>query len=160
MEFTPRNHLCSLWDASGRCRSLECRFFLVCALSTRIETEVARLDSKVGVLKKSSASQKSKNAELSKKLDKVMGKMEENEAAVGRKDFNANEHLRSSREREEEESLGIRSKRPLDQNGLNQNGLYRNGPLPKRPLPQTASNQNGPLPKRPLPKTASNWNDL
>ena len=36
------------------------------ALSTRIDTEVARLDSKVSVLKKSSASQKSKNAELSK----------------------------------------------------------------------------------------------
>ena len=35
---------------------------------------------------------------------------------------------------------GIRSKRPLDQNGLNQNGLYGNGPLPKRPLPKTASN--------------------
>ena len=43
------------------------------------------LDSEVGVLKKSSASQKSKNAELSKKLDKVMGKMEENEAAVEQK---------------------------------------------------------------------------
>ena len=59
-----------------------------------------------------------------------MGKMEENEAAVEQKRLraektsNANEHLRSSREREEEESLGIRSKRPLDQNGLNQNGLY------------------------------------
>ena len=38
---------------------------------------------------------------------------------------------------------GIRSKRPLDQNGLNQNGLYGNGPLPKRPLPKTASTQNG-----------------
>ena len=55
------------------------------ALSTRIDTEVARLDSEVGVLKKSSASQKSKNAELSKKMDKVMGKMEENEAAVEQK---------------------------------------------------------------------------
>ena len=55
------------------------------SLSTRIDTEVARLDSEVGVRKKSSASQKSKNAELSKKLDKVMGKMEENEAAVEQK---------------------------------------------------------------------------
>ena len=55
------------------------------ALSTRIDTEVARLDSEVGVLKKSSASQKSKNAELSENLDKVMGKMEEYEVAVEQK---------------------------------------------------------------------------
>ena len=55
------------------------------ALSTRIDTEVARLDSEVGVLKKSSALQKSKNAELSENLDKVMGKMEEYEVAVEQK---------------------------------------------------------------------------
>ena len=55
------------------------------ALSTRIDTEVARLDSEVGVLKKSSASQKSKIAKLSKNLDKVMGKMEEYEVAVEQK---------------------------------------------------------------------------
>ena len=55
------------------------------ALSTRIDTEVARLDSEVGVLKKSSASQKSKNAELSENLDKVMGKMEEYKVAVEQK---------------------------------------------------------------------------
>ena len=55
------------------------------ALSTKIDTEVARLNSEVGMLKTSSASQKSKNVELAKKLDKVMGKMEENEAAVEQK---------------------------------------------------------------------------
>ena len=55
------------------------------ALSARIDPEVARLDSEVGVLKKSSASQKSKNGELSKKLDNVIRKMEENEAAVEQK---------------------------------------------------------------------------
>ena len=55
------------------------------ALITRINTEVAHHDSAVGVLKKSSASQKSKNAALSKQLDKVMGKMEENEVAAEQK---------------------------------------------------------------------------
>ena len=51
-------------------------------LNAKIDTEVARLDSDVSLLKTSSASQESKNVELSKGLDKVMGKMEEYEAAV------------------------------------------------------------------------------
>ena len=55
------------------------------ALSTRIDTEMARLDSEVGVLKRSSASQQSKNTELSENLDKVMGKMEEYKVAVEQK---------------------------------------------------------------------------